>query len=122
MKVATGTKFMGSRGADQGDGNIPAFAVVETLITTVVGEPGATTTLVGAAQIALAGAPEQLTLTFMELVTPAAEANCREKLAVTPAFTVAEVEPAEAGAIVKSGFTVSVSAVEVLVLKFASPE
>ena len=99
------------------------MAVVETLITTVVGAPAATTTgTEGAAQVAFAGAPEQVTFTLMVLVVPAARANCMEKLAVTPALTVAEVDPAAVGEIVKSGFTVSVTAADVLVLKVASPE
>jgi hypothetical protein len=122
-KVATGGKFSGSRGADHGAGTRAAFAVVETLITTVVGVPLLTTTGdVGAAQVAFAGAPVQVRVTFMELVVPAARANWREKFAGIPAFTVAEVDPAEAGATVKSGFTVSLTAAEVLVLKFVSPE
>jgi hypothetical protein len=122
-KVTTGRKLTGICGADHGTGMSPAFAVVETLITTVVGVPLLTTIgVVGAAQVAFAGAPVQVRVTFIEFVTPAARANCREKLAVVPAFTVAEVDPADAGAMVKSGFTVSVSDAEVLVAKAASPE
>ncbi|MGH9568289.1 MAG: hypothetical protein ACRD4F_01530, partial [Candidatus Angelobacter sp.] len=61
--ASTGSRFIGPRGLDGGIGNANALAVVDTLIGTTAGDAPVTITGAdGAIHVALAGAPEQVTV------------------------------------------------------------
>ena len=124
QRLSNGLRGLRS-GIEGNDGINNAFAVVLTLIATVAGAVCVTVTgEAGPVHVALSGAPVQfaVTLSWSEGEPPTRE-SWREYMAVCPAFTVAEVELPDAAPKEKSSgaFMVSVSGVEVLGAKLASP-